>query len=72
MPIYFFKSEIMKSLKNIKHGKGNEYQLTDAIQHLLENDNKVIAIPMFSDELELDVGTADSYKYALDMSFKRK
>ena len=70
MPIYFFKPEIISSLKNINLGKCNEYQLTDAIQHLLENNKKVLAIPMFSNELELDVGTADSYKSALNLSSK--
>ena len=43
-----------------------------AIGVLLENSKKVLAIPMFSDELELDVGTVDSYRYVLDISFKRK
>ena len=70
MPIYFFKSEIIRSLKNINLGKCNEYQLTDAIQHLLEKNKKVLAIPMFSNELELDVGTVDSYKSALNLSSK--
>ena len=41
-----------------------------AIGVLLENSKKVLAIPMFSDEL--DVGTVYSYIYALDISFKRK
>lgn len=72
MPIYFFKSEIIKSLKKIKPGKGNEFQLTDAIQHLILNNKKVLCIPLNSNELEIDVGTSNSYKFALDMSYKWK
>ena len=40
LPLYYFKSDIFSSLKKIKLGKGKEFQLTDAIQNLIENKKK--------------------------------
>ena len=40
LPIYYFKSDIFSSLKKIKPGKGKEYQLTDAIQKLIQEKQK--------------------------------
>ena len=70
MPIYYFKPEIFSYLKKISRGKNNEFQLTDAIQNTIENGNKVLAIPVKSYEADLDVGTPESYKHALDVSYK--
>jgi UTP--glucose-1-phosphate uridylyltransferase len=69
LPLYFFRSGIFASLKKIKPGKGNEYQLTDAIQKLIEDGHKVVAIPLNHNEFELDVGTVESYKHSLDLSY---
>ena len=71
LPMYYFKSGIFDYLKKIKRGKGNEYQLTDAIQKLIENNKRVIAIPITENEIEIDVGTVESYKYAQDISYKK-
>jgi len=71
LPMYYFKSDIFDCLKKIKRGKGNEYQLTDAIQKLIDNNKKIIAIPITENEIEIDVGTVKSYKYAQDISYKR-
>lgn len=70
VPLYFFKPIVFDCLRKIKPGKGNEFQLTDAIQMIIERGQKVVAIPMSSDETELDVGTVESYKEALDLSYK--
>lgn len=70
LPLYFFKPAIFDCLKEIKPGKGNEYQLTDAIQRLIEKNQKVVAISLNKDEIELDVGTVESYKETLDLSYK--
>lgn len=70
LPMYFFKPVIFDCLKEINPGKGNEYQLTDAIQKLIEHDHKVVAIPLKNNETELDVGTVESYKETLDLSYK--
>lgn len=71
MPLYFFKPKIFECLRKIKPGKGNEYQLTDAIQRLIEEGGKVIAIPVNQDEDVLDVGTVESFKQSQEISFRR-
>lgn len=70
LPMYFFKPVIFDCLKKINPGKGNEYQLTDAIQKLIEQNHKVVAIPLKNNETELDVGTVESYKETLNLSYK--
>jgi len=70
MPLYFFTPRIFDALRKIKQGKGNEYQLTDAIQKLIENGEKVVGIPVKGTEIVLDVGTVESYKYSQDDSYK--
>jgi UTP--glucose-1-phosphate uridylyltransferase len=70
LPIYFFRPKIFESLKNIKPDKNNELQLTDAIQNLIELGEKVIAIPIKSNEIEIDIGTAETYKHALETTYK--
>ena len=71
LPLYYFKSDIFSSLKKIKLGKGNEYQLTDAIQNLIENKKKVLAITLNKNEEEVDVGTVKSYRNAQDITFRK-
>ena len=56
--------------KKIKRGKSNEFQLTDAIQQLIENDQKVLAIPLENNEVDIDVGNVKSYRHAIEFSYK--
>jgi UTP--glucose-1-phosphate uridylyltransferase len=70
MPIYYFKPKIFEKLKKIKPGKGNEFQLTDAIQELILSGEKVLAIPLLKREKVLDVGTVESYMESQTTSFK--
>jgi len=70
LPLYYFKPAIFDCLREIKPGKGNEYQLTDAIQKLIEHDHRVVAVPLNKGESELDVGTVESYKETIDLSYK--
>ncbi len=70
LPVYYFKKEIFSCLKKIKRGKLNEYQLTDAIQKLIENDKKVVTITLQKNEFELDVGTIGTLKSAQEISYK--
>ena len=72
MPVYYFKSVIFKYLKKIKKGKGGEYQLTDAIQKLIEDGGKVAAIQLLSTEEEIDIGTPELYKKSLDFTYNIK
>ena len=71
LPLYYFKSDIFSSLKKIKLGKGQEFQLTDAIQNLIENKKKVLAITLNKNEEEVDVGTVESYRNAQDITFRK-
>jgi len=70
MPLYYFKPNIFKKLKKIKPGKNNEFQLTDAIQQLILDDQKVLAIPLQKNEKILDVGTVNSFYDSQIFSFK--
>lgn len=45
LPMYYFKSDIFDCLGKIKRGIGNEYQLTDAIQKLIEDGKKLLQYP---------------------------
>ena len=71
LPLYYFKSEIFSSLKKIKKGKGREFQLTDAIQNLIKEKRKVLAITLNKNEDEIDVGTVESYKNSQDITFTK-
>lgn len=71
LPSYYFKSDIFTSLKKIKPGKGKEFQLTDAIQNLIKNKHKVLAITLNKNEHEIDVGTVESYKNSQDITFRK-
>ncbi|WP_268544252.1 sugar phosphate nucleotidyltransferase [Candidatus Nitrosotenuis cloacae] len=71
LPLYYFKPEIFDYLKRIKPGKGDEYQLTDGIQKLIEDGKKVVAVTLEKDEIEIDVGTVESYRYSQEISYKK-
>ena len=70
LALYYFKSEIFHSLKKTKRGKNNELQLTDGIQQMINDGKKVLAIPLTNDDMEIDVGTVESYKDAQVSSYK--
>jgi len=71
LPLYFFRSDIFTSLKRIKPGKGKEFQLTDAIQDLIKNKQKVLAITLNKNEEEIDVGTVESFKQSQEITFSK-
>ena len=71
LPLYYFKSDIFSSLKKIKPGKGKEFQLTDGIEKLIENKQKVLAITLKKNEEEVDVGTVESYKKSQEITFEK-
>ena len=70
LPLYYFRAEIFSNLKKIKPGKGKEFQLTDAIQKMIEQKHKVLTIILNKNEEEVDVGTVESYRNAQDITFK--
>ena len=69
MPLYYFTPKIFEKLKQIKPGINGEYQLTDAIQALIQDGEKVLAIPLNKTDKVLDVGTVDSYIQAQKSSY---
>ena len=71
LPLYYFKSDIFSSLKKIKPGKGKEFQLTDAIQKMIQEKQKVLAITLDKNEEEVDVGTVESYRNAQNITFRK-
>jgi len=71
LPLYYFRSDIFSSLKKIKPGKGKEFQLTDAIQKMIQEKQKVLAITLDKNEKEVDVGTVESYRNAQDITFRK-
>ena len=71
LPLYYFKSDIFSSLGKIKPGKGKEFQLTDAIQNLIEENEQVLGISLNKNEDEVDVGTVESYKNSQDITFRK-
>ena len=70
LALYYFKPEIFHSLKKTKQGKNNELQLTDGIQQMINDGKKVLAIPLTNDDIEIDVGTVESYRDAQVSSYK--
>jgi len=71
LPLYYFRPDIFSSLKKIKKGKGKEFQLTDAIQNLIKQKQKVLAITLDKNEEEIDVGTVESYKNSQEITFRK-
>jgi UTP--glucose-1-phosphate uridylyltransferase len=64
--MYIFKPIIFKALEKTKPDAGNEIQLTDAIQMLVNWGMDVIAVEMHEGEKRIDIGTAETYKDALE------
>ena len=71
LPLYYFKADIFSSLKKIKPGKGKEFQLTDGIQNLIKEKQKVLAITLNKNEEEIDVGTVESYQKSQEITFRK-
>jgi len=69
MPFYIFKPEVLEVLEGLKPGVGGEIQLTDAIQGLIERGRRVLAVTLEDDEVRLDIGTPETYREALQLSY---
>ena len=68
-PVYVFRPTIFQCLRSTRPGIGNEIQLTDAIQRLINLGERVIAVELKPNEVRLDVGDPDSYAEALAFSY---
>lgn len=69
MPIYIFRPIIFKALKETLPGEGGEIQLTDGIQKLIDWRLKVYAIKLNPNDIRLDIGTIETYRDALELSY---
>ena len=70
VPVYIFEPTIFRALREVEEGVGQELQLTDGIQKLIEWGEKVYAVELEEDELVLDIGTPFTYWEALKRSFE--
>ena len=70
MPIYIFHPVVFKALEKTAPGKGGEFQLTDAIQKLIEWGLNVCAVQLSSSEVRFDIGSPETYWEALSLSYK--
>ena len=70
MPIYIFHPVVFKALEKTTPDKGEEVQLTDAIQKLIEWDLNVYAVQLSPDEVRLDIGSPETYWEALNLSYQ--
>jgi UTP--glucose-1-phosphate uridylyltransferase len=70
MPIYIFEPIIFDALRRIRPGHGEELQLTDGIQRLIEGGYKVQAMKLRDNDVRLDVGTPENYWEALRLSYR--
>jgi len=71
MPIYVFRPVIFKALEKTAPGIGEEVQLTDAIQRLVDWDLNVCAVQLNPNEVRLDIGSPETYWDALSLSYQR-
>ena len=65
---YILPTKIFSSLQNTKKGSLEEVQITDAMKHLIYNDNKFLA-HIFSGTY-LDCGTVNGYNISLKKILK--
>lgn len=65
MPIYILTKKIFDILKKLPAGKGNEIQLTDAINYLIQSKQPVVAYVLTEEVLRIDVGSPETYYEAL-------
>ncbi len=59
--IYIFKPIIYKAIKELKPDENKEIQLTDALKLLIDWNCKVYGLKLKSNEIRIDIGTAESY-----------
>lgn len=69
-PVYIFQPYIFQVLGRTEPGKGGEVQLTDAIELMISEGNRVCATQLAEDEARLDVGDPESYWEALSTTYR--
>ncbi len=61
---YVLSSNVFESLKTIKPGAGGEYQLTDAIAHMMKQGERVLAVKL--DGIRFDTGNPQGWLKAVN------
>jgi len=67
--LYVFSPSIFDALESVSNRVNGELQLTDGIQQLIENGEKVLAVKLEEDEYWLDIGKPEPYWEALRQSW---
>ena len=70
LPVYIFQPSIFEALQKTKPGVGDELQLTDGIQTLIDMGHDVYCLSLPKQDLHLDIGNPDSYWNTLETSHK--
>ena len=70
VPVYVFEPTIFDALRAVGNGIGQELQLTDGIQKLIEWGKGVYAVELEEGEIVLDIGTPLTYWEALKILFE--
>jgi UTP--glucose-1-phosphate uridylyltransferase len=70
MPLYVFDPVVLKALKIIKPGPRGEIELTDAIQKIIDWGFEVRAVKLRESDKVLDIGTPETYREALMLSYE--
>ena len=58
---YVFRPRIFECLDQTSAGKGNEIQLTDAIDRMISDGGRVLGISLLAEERRFDIGNFPSY-----------
>lgn len=58
---YAFSPEIFDAIRRTVPDSAGEMQITDSIRHLVNQNKKVIAVPLAEDEHRYDIGNFESY-----------
>ena len=69
-PVYIFQPDFFDSLLEVPPDRTGEIQLTDGIQRIISQGQKVRATALLEQEVRLDVGDPESYWEALALSYK--
>jgi UTP--glucose-1-phosphate uridylyltransferase len=70
LPVYIFNRRIFDALAKIRPGKGGEVQLTDGIQELVRQGERVVGVKLSKADLRLDIGSPETLMEALELSRK--
>jgi dTDP-glucose pyrophosphorylase len=68
--LYLFEPIIYQAIEQLDCGEGEERQITDALQLLIEQQRRLYAVKLKSEERRIDIGTPEGYLKTLRTSGK--